>query len=192
MKTIIVACLAVAISACSVIPEQAYMNRGTPESLLDVSVEQVTVPMDHARGIDDLITWLKQSKPAQANLQCAAQDMLCVNAKRVLTDFGVPVQQVTSSGGNQVVLVYEKIIARDCDQRYVDASQNPYNLNHPSFGCSVAGNTVQMVSDKRQLVNPELLGYMDGTQAAKTYGDYLAGPDKNQDTGSLLDDVAPE
>ena len=193
-KSLLLCFSMVALSACSVVPDSAYSNRAQPESLLDVSVEQVTVPLDTAQGVDDLVAWLDQSQPSQAMLQCAqSNDMLCINAKRLLSDFAVPVNEEMSAGGSQVVLVYENLMAQDCDQRYVDRVHNPYNISHESFGCSVAANSVQMVSDKRQFINPALLGYMDGSRAGKVYHNSMTLPpliEKNQ--GSVVDDVTAE
>lgn len=187
--------MVVVLAACSVVPEESYSSRAQPESLLDISVEQVTVPLDNAQGIDDLIAWLDQSQPTQATLQCASgSDMLCINAQRILSDFAVPISEQASAGGSQVVLIYEKLMARDCDQRYVDRVHNPYNINHEAFGCSVAANMVQMVSDKRQFVNPRLLGYTDGSTAGKVYRDSYGAESliDKYGTGSVIDDVTAE
>jgi type IV pilus biogenesis protein CpaD/CtpE len=73
----------------------------------------------------------------------------------VLELHGVPTT-VGQGGQRTVTLVYERILARDCTKAYVDNSENFYNTNHPSFGCSVAGNMVQQVTDKQEFVNPSL------------------------------------
>lgn len=178
------------LSACSNLAESNYTNRGTPESLLDVSVEQVTIPLDSAAGIDNLISAVNQQQPSHASLQCAMNDMLCTNARRVLEQFAVPAVEEASAAGNQVVLVYEQLMARDCDSSYVDNTINPYNLNHPSFGCANAANMVQMVSDKRQFTNPALLGYTDGSKARQSYQGYMTKTDPAQsESKSLLDTV---
>lgn len=193
--TLFLAVGVLALGACSQIPPVNYSNRGTPESLMDVAVEQVTVPIDGAAGIDDLIGVLNQRQPTSATLQCATDDMLCKNARRVLQQFAVPSTEVSSAGGNQVVLVYEQLMARDCDPSYVDNTINPYNLSHPSFGCANAANMMMMVSDKRQFTNPALLGYSDGTKSRQVYLDYIAPSseqDESQDDKSLLDKVKSE
>lgn len=177
------------LSACSQLSEANYSNRGTPESLLDVSVEQITVPLDGAAGIDDLIAVLNQNQPSQATLQCAGNDMLCRNARNVLQQFAVPATEMASAGGNQVVLVYENLVARDCDPRFVDNTINPYNLNHPSFGCANASNMIQMVGDKRQFTNPVIHGYVDGSKVRQGYKEYVQPAKEDEKTSSILSDV---
>jgi hypothetical protein len=49
---------------------------------------------------------------------------------------------------------------------------NPYNLNHPTFGCTIASNMVQMVSDKREFTNPGLTGEADGLKTSQRVGFY--------------------
>lgn len=68
-----------------------------------------------------------------------------------------------------VTLVYERILARDCSQRYVDNSNNNWNTHYASFGCSVAANTVQQVSDKQQFVHPSLMDVPLATGAVQAY-----------------------
>jgi hypothetical protein len=54
------------------------------------------------------------------------------------------------------------------------------SYNHPSFGCAVAGNAVQMVSDKRQFTNPGLLDFPDAEKAEMNYKNYLKPSDKRE------------
>jgi type IV pilus biogenesis protein CpaD/CtpE len=60
------------------------------------------------------------------------------------------------SNDNSVTLVYERILARDCDQRYVDNPRNYYNTNHRAFGCATAANMVQQVTNKQEFISPNL------------------------------------
>lgn len=180
------------LTACADIPEYEYRSRGQPEDLLDITHEQVIIPLDSAKGIDDLISWLGNTTPSEAVVQCAVQDMLCKNASRSLADFSIPYTQQSISGGNQVVLVYQHIAVRDCDQRTEYTPYNAYNLSQPNIGCSLATNMANMVRDKRQFINPAMLGLMDASQAAATYGDYTAGEKEGGDSGSLLQGLTPQ
>jgi type IV pilus biogenesis protein CpaD/CtpE len=81
-----------------------------------------------------------------------------------------------ASADNNVTLVYERIQARDCESRYIDNPVNPYNLNHPTFGCSLAVNMVQMVSDKRQFTNPAIMDYPDAFKAGQAMQAYGTPP----------------
>ncbi len=73
-----------------------------------------------------------------------------------------------------VALFYDTNTARIAIARtaYIDDTATPGNLPSPTFGCSVSGNMVQEVSDRRQFVNPNrpALDFEDGSKAAQTYG----------------------
>lgn len=146
------------LAACDIMPPESYYNRGAPESLLDQSSEVVNFNVDSPAGIDELVDWVNQDQPSRAELYCADGDSLCMEAHDVLTQFGVDVLFIPSQD-NVVTLIYDRIIARDCENRYIDNSINDYNLNHPTFGCSTASNMLQMVTDKRQFTSPSLLDY---------------------------------
>jgi hypothetical protein len=151
-----------------------------------MSIEQVTVPLDGAAGIDSLINQINQQQPTQAMLQCAGNDMLCKSARNTLQQFAVPYVEQASAGGNQVVLAYEQLVTRDCDPKFVDNTINPYNLNHPNFGCSTASNIVNMVGDKRQFTNPAVLGKMDGSKAGQNYSEYSKPTDTSSQSSDFL------
>lgn len=154
------------VAACSKIPNEAYSERGTPQSLLDVSSEMVNVELSSEASIDEIRDWIEQDQPSRAVISCANGDVLCGSAADVLDVYGVDYEE-QSSDYSEVNLVYERIIARDCDNSYVDNRINPYNLNHPAFGCSMASNMVQMVTNRQEFVNPTLLGYVDGRSALR-------------------------
>ena len=152
-----------ALSACDRIPSAAYHPRGTPESLLDASTEKVSIALNDQSSLQELSYWLDQEQPTRAELQCVDGDMLCSSAAGTLAQFNVPIER--RAGAPAVHLVYERVVARDCDNRYIDDIHNPYNLNHPTFGCSLAVNSVQQVTDKRQFTSPALQPNMDGRRA---------------------------
>ena len=165
--------------ACSQVPTEAYYNRGTPESLLDVSSDVVNVNLSGFGDLDELTRWVERDQPSRAELHCVQGDPLCNQAQNVLGQYGVPVQ-FTSAGDNNVTLIYEKVSARDCDPHYINNAINPYNLNHPTFGCSVAANMVQMVSDKEQFTNPGLLDPVDAQKAVGALQNYYKVPDSKK------------
>ena len=158
--------------ACSEIPRQAYFDRGHPEDLLTVSSEEVTVNLENTGGTRQLTDWIDRQQPARAKLVCTS-GATCDKAAEILDQFNVPYQQVDGVR-NSVVLTFEKIEARDCDNRYVNNTINPYNLNHPTFGCSVAVNQVQMVTDKTQFTDPKLLDQYDGQKGVQNYDTYTS------------------
>ena len=182
---------ATALSACDKIPATAYYDRGTPESLLDVSSEVVNVALGSERSVSELSEWINRDQPSRAELYCSEGDLRCSAAQEVLSLYNVPTMFVPSPT-NTVTLVYERVLARDCENRYVDNPINPYNLSHPTFGCTMAVNTVQMVSNKHQFVSPNLLDYPDGEKAVQVYDNYLEPPvvDRSQDFESNVENIS--
>ncbi len=162
------------LTACSEIPSATYFNRGDPENLLDVSSEVVNLNLTSASSLGELSNMVSQDPPTRAELNCNSSDGLCMEARQVFEQYNIPVQ--SGGAGSGVTLVYERVVARDCENRYIDNSVNPYNLHPPTFGCSITGNMVQMVSDKRQFTNPNLLDFQDGEKAVQTYRGYLKPP----------------
>lgn len=160
------------LGACSTIPPEAYFDRGAPESLLDVSSEVVNLGVGTDSALAELSQWIERDQPTRAELYCADTDPKCTAAQEVLDLYGVPTMYVASADSS-VALVYERVLARDCENRYIDNHINPYNLNHPTFGCSIAANMVQQVSDRQQLVSPNLMDLPDGSKAVQAYGSYL-------------------
>lgn len=165
----LVSCLSL-LAACSEIPSTAYYNRGEPESLLDASSEVVSMSLASRSSLIQIEDMIAQDPPSRVELSCARGDKLCGDAKTLFDRYAIPVDFVGKGSG--ATLIYQRVLARDCENRYIDNSINPYNLSHPTFGCSVAANMVQAVSDKRQFVSPSLLDLQDGAKAAQTYGNY--------------------
>jgi hypothetical protein len=155
------------LSACTEIPVEAYANRGVPESLLDVSSETVSVELSSEASLDELQEWVESDQPTRAIIYCAEGDVLCDSAEQSLDVYGVEYEWMVADY-SEVALIYERVIAHDCENRFIDNRINPYNLNHPSFGCSVASNMVQMVTNRQEFVSPQLLGFVDGRSAAKS------------------------
>lgn len=179
------------LAACSQIPGEAYYDRGSPESLLDVSSEVVNLSVTSESALDELANWLNQDQPTRAELYCLDGDARCVAAQEVLDLYGVP-SAYAPSGENMVTLVYERVLARDCENRFIDNSVNPYHLNHPTFGCSTAVNMVQMVSDKQQFVRPNLMDMPDAKKASQVYRNYMKAPVMPENQGlkdSLLEEA---
>lgn len=179
-----------ALAACSTIPKEAYFQRGTPESLLDASSEVINIRLESENSVNDVTDWVNKDQPTRAELYCLESDRICTHARRALEQFGVPVS-FAPAADNRVALVYERVLARDCENRYIDNSINPYNLNHPTFGCSVAANIVQHVSDKAQFTAPALMDQADAEKAAQVYDRYRLPPtDAGTTSGTLINGVS--
>jgi len=144
-----------ALTACAKPGPEAYVSRGNPENLLSKNTDLVSVeigPKDWNYKLRDTVL---TDPPVRAKLNCPMSSTMCVQARDILIATRVPFD-ITGTGQN-VELVYERVTAYNCVNRYVNNSSNNRNLNHPAFGCSVTANTVQMVSDKRQFTNPAML-----------------------------------
>ena len=187
-RFLLISFAALSLTACAAdIPPAAYANRGTPESLLDVSSEVVTVDLSTDESLGELTQWVEGDQPTRAEIRCAEGNMRCAQAEQTLALYNVQSERVASSG-SEIDLVYERVIAHDCENRYIDNRINPYNLHHPAFGCSNASNMVQMVSDRQQFVNPSLLGLYDGKKAyqnAKSYQNFDSREYFKKDTADL-------
>lgn len=174
--------LVTALSGCNRIPLEAHANRGGPESLLDVSSEVISVEMMSDQSADEIVNWIETDQPSRSEIQCFEGDPLCARAEDVLKLYGLE-YEIVNSDRTEVLLVYERILARDCENRYIDNTINPYNLYYPTYGCSVASNLVQMVTDKRQFVSPTLLDYPDASSMVRAYNLFINPPKTNEDDG---------
>jgi hypothetical protein len=179
------------LQACSVLPARTFTGHGDPEALLDVSTEVVNLSVQDETAVDSLAAWIEQDQPGRAELYCPAQAEVCEKTMSMLDLYNVPYESY-QSGEYMVALVYERVLTRDCTNRFIDNSINPYNMNHPAFGCSIAVNMAQMVTDKKQFVRPNLMDSMDGKKAVQVYRNYLeppALPDNQGLDDSMLEDV---
>lgn len=176
LDTILIAALALValggMAACKKIPAEAYFNRGSPESLMDYSSEVINLSIASAVEVNEFSSWVNRDQPTRAELYCTSGSAQCDEAKKVLDLFSVPYTHVPSSQAT-ATLVYERSLARDCEQRYIDNGENHYNLNHPTFGCSLAANIVQHASDKKQIMNPNIMDDPYSTRSVQTYKRYL-------------------
>ncbi len=161
------------VSACT----SGGMNNNvveSPEKLLDTSSEKVSFGLSSYQAIGELANWIEGDKPSHAELRCSGQRQECREAELVLRQASVKYSILPASAeGNDVVLYYDRVLARDCDQRFINNSYNPSNEHYSGFGCATAVNTVQMVNDHKQFTNPVLLGPQDASSAARVYRSYV-------------------
>lgn len=157
--------------SCKTAPKEAYFNRGEPESLLDISSEVVRVKIKSPASVQEVIDVINKDQPTRAQVSCRDSDNLCREVKNVMHQFAVPVKYVSSDSDN-VALIYERLLVRNCQNRYIDNTPNLNNLNHPTLGCSTAINMVQMVSDKHQFTDPALMTDPDANKSLQAVGNY--------------------
>lgn len=163
----ILALLALAGCHSDPMPDSAYYNRGGPEQLLDVSSEVVSLSINSSTEMKDLSRWVNKDKPSRAELYCKQGETRCMEAQKLLDLHGVPSATVPSAD-NMVALVYERVVARDCNQRFTDYHTHNWT-SAPEYGCSVAANMVQHVSDKQQFVSPAVMPDPRATSAVNMY-----------------------
>lgn len=171
-----VAILALTLSACSstyYANDDVFAPMGRPESLLNASSEKVKFSVTDELTLASLADWVKEDAPTRAQLSCGddVSDESCASIRSVLESQKVAVELVNGAPGD-VVLVYERVVARPCKVQFVSNHQNPYNLNHPSLGCATAMNSVQMVEDYRQFTNPSVSDPQDAEMAVKNIRRY--------------------
>ncbi len=159
------------LSACKTTPG-AYATRGQPESLIDASGERVNLSLAGDNATNELANWVGNDQPTRAEISCDPFSEKCKKAEAVLRQFGVSIKHV-SRGTSDVVLIYERMSARDCDNRFVSNHYNPLNLNHPTFGCSTAVNMLQQISNRKQLVSPSTLDPQDAERSSRVFRRYL-------------------
>ncbi len=160
-----------AAAACSPIPPSAY-EITEPETLLDVSSEVVNLDISSTQSTQELARWIEQDQPSRAEVYCPDGNEDCHQALDVMDLYAVPYVHVPS-GEFTATLVYERVLARDCENRYIDNSVNPYHLNYPSFGCAISVNMLQQVADKQQFVRPNLLDRPDARKSLQVYQNYM-------------------
>jgi hypothetical protein len=136
-----------------------------------VSSEIVTVELTSEESLAELTEWVEGDQPTRAEIRCEEGNVMCDQAEQTLSMYNVEYEWIPSQV-SEINLIYERVIAHDCENRFIDNRINPYNLNHPAFGCSVASNMVQMVTNRQQFVSPSLLGFYDGQTAYKNVKSY--------------------
>ena len=159
------------LAACDK-PAPEYVNSGDPERLLIYSSETVILDLDSKKSLTKLSELVVRDRPVMAELGCSLVKSRCAQAKEIFERNGVPLR-FASEKNNNVKLSYDRVIARDCEQHFIDNMSGSRSFTHPAFGCAIAGNMVQMVSDKRQFANPDLLDFPDAEKLNQSYRDYL-------------------
>ncbi len=162
------------LTAC-VHPEVAVVSPGQPESLLDVATQKVTLPVRTPEQVEQLVKHLEHEQPAKASLQCnPAINPVCQAAQDSLELYGVSTQ-VEQGAQDTITLTYNRVAAKPCDNRFVSNHYNMTNQNHKAFGCSVASNIAQMVTDRSQFTDPQVLDLPDASNAVSVYNEsYLS------------------
>lgn len=153
----VVICSLLILTACS----NGRYARVTPESLLNSSSEKISIKLSGDSSIDQLKMWIDDDMPSSAVLSCESDDGLCRKAQRVLNEASVSYELDDADTGS-VVLSYDRAVALECSSA-------------SSLGCSVSVNSLNMVGDYQQYINPELSDPQDAAKAVDSYGGYMSG-----------------
>lgn len=183
-KIYLLSCVAL-VSACSPRPLTPTPNAGDPERLIDLSSEVVTLSLASPNALSKLSNMISQDPPARATLSCSFKDTRCTQAKELFDRRGIPLKTTKNDKAATVELSYERVVTRDCNPRYTDDLGESVDATYPAFGCSVSGNIVQMVSDKKQFTNPSLLDFPDGEKAVQNYRKYLKPSTSSESSGAM-------
>lgn len=124
------------------------------------------------QSVEELAQWIQEDQPTMVELYCPPNNILCARTQDVLDLYAVPTKYVESDSAS-VSLIYDRILAHSCNHSFIEDSGFDYHLNHPNFGCANAKNMLQMVSDKQQFVNPNLMDYHDAKKMVGAYRNYL-------------------
>ena len=171
------------LSACNNKPADVAIDRGNPERLVDMSSEAVTLSLGSKKSLTKLSNMVAKDAPARAELSCSLKNINCSQAKEILERHSIPVR-IVGEKNNNVILSYERTVVRDCNPRYADNMYDDSRNNHPAFGCAVAGNMVQMVSDRKQFTSPALLDFPDAAKGEQTYQSYMKPAAKSSSASS--------
>lgn len=172
-------------AGCSEIPKEAYYAHGQPESLLEKSSDHATFSLSAPHSVSTVMNWLDTANPKDATLRCQETSKNCNKLERLLVKKGITVTR-TMARSNQVIFTYTTVKARDCENRYIDNMINPYNLNYPTLGCSVAANSVQMVTNRKDFVDPNLSDLPDARKSRQVIDQYNAPSKATTDFTALV------
>jgi type IV pilus biogenesis protein CpaD/CtpE len=166
-KTLLIVALSFLLTGCLSQQDGTLSSEPIrPESLLDISSERVSFTLELQDSLDELTEWVNNDQPSRAELYCTNNPDACRETENILNQFGIKFERKSGrDAGDEVVLLYDRIFTRDC-------------AGSDSLGCSVSANTVQMVVDPRQFLDPTLLDLQDAEKAAGVYENYLKNTKK--------------
>jgi hypothetical protein len=155
--------LLLSVSACVV----DHHHRGhtvRPEELLDVTSERVTFSLKDSHSLNEIMDWVRKERPSKAELSCGKDHALCKKVEHELKEAHVATKHTVGHHDSKVVLMYEKMVARDCTKKH----------GHPNYrlGCAVSTNILHMISDYRYMIDPPVSSPADAARSAKYYNHY--------------------
>ncbi|MFV9875202.1 MAG: hypothetical protein AB8U25_01315 [Rickettsiales endosymbiont of Dermacentor nuttalli] len=153
------------ILLCIIACTNGSYTRIEPESLIDFSSEQVSFSLSSPSVIEDITNWLTNDQPSSVELGCNTNNKTCASIIKILGLYNINYK--FSVIDNNITLFYNKVVARDCNRVYCDKKGTI--IRSHNLGCAVSANTVQMVSDHKQFIEPSLLDLHDATKSVHHY-----------------------
>lgn len=144
-------------------------TRIEPESLIDFSTEQVSFSLSSPSIQEDIANWLVHDKPTTVELGCSVNNKACSNIVKTLNLHNINYKLTDIN--NNVTLIYNKTLARDCNR--VSRDKNGNLIRAHNLGCAVSANIVQMVSDHKQFIESSVLDSQDATKSVHHYNNNL-------------------
>lgn len=172
------------VASCSEIPPQAYYTHGKPESLIVSSTRESGFDIQGKASVKRIMKWVAKSHPADAALSCREASKACNKLEHMLRERGIATTRIMAET-DSVSFSHKHVAVRDCKNGYIDNPINPYNLNHPVFGCSVAANSAQQITDRRTLIDPPLMDLDDAQKGVQVVGEYQKAPIASTDFSPL-------
>jgi hypothetical protein len=164
-KIILTTFVAIFINGC--VANNSLMNSSSqqsfvkPEALIDISSERVSFSLKDKKSVEEALDWMYKNRPSKVEISCS-NSKICGELHNAIKTAKVPHKHLDKNA-EIVVFIYNKVVAKDCDKsangRYV-------------FGCSVASNMVNMISDYKQIIDPPLSGDASAGRLAKIYNHY--------------------
>ena len=143
------------LSSCAAITNTP---RITTEPLISPSYERVAFSVSDEESLNSLLNWAEDDKPSEAVMSCSISQPLCKIASKQLKKIGVKIIK-DNADNDSITLIYSRINARNCSREI--------------FGCATSANTLQMVSDYKQFVSPELSDPQSADKAVRAYEGYV-------------------
>ena len=145
-------------TACS---SNMNSKRVTPESLLNSSSERVAFSLLDESSLIQIKEWASEDKPTSADIACNNEySKICKDAQKLLFKENISYSLTPSNNGsNSIALIYKRVTAHDCDGK--------------NLGCGVSVNTLQMIADHDQILDPSLSDEQSADNAVLNYKKYI-------------------
>ncbi len=124
------------------------------ETLLTNSSEVVSFPISDRASVHTIQNWIGDEAPSYATVSCPTGNPQCAEVTRVLNAQNITVDNAAGAS-DTVTLSYDHPTARNCPPQ--------------AFGCSVAANSLQMISNYNQILHPAVSDPQDAAQGVKAY-----------------------